>query len=85
MIRWTFYFDQGNVSSEVHNESDDREIAELVEEASGLIWIPGNPQIYVNLDHTKAITREIVQEQPVVVVSPQQEELKEVAEHAQYV
>lgn len=60
MIRWTFYFDQGSLNCNVTNEDSDREIEKIVSECSGIVWIPGHPESYVNLDHVKAITREIV-------------------------
>lgn len=63
MIRWTFFFDNGSVSSNVDDEENDSIIDELIHE-DGLIRLPGNPEAYVNMKLVKAITREEVQEQP---------------------
>lgn len=63
MIRWTFFFDNGSVSSNVDDEENDSMLEELIH-ADGMIRLPGNPEAYVNMKLVKAITREEVQEQP---------------------
>lgn len=57
MIRWTFYFNEGNVTSTINTEEEDKRIAEMINEG-GLLMLTGEPQIMINLVHVKAITRE---------------------------
>lgn len=61
MIKWTFYFDEGNIITEMKNEEEDQHITELVQTKS-IIFIPGDKlDIYVNMQMVKCATREIVQ------------------------
>lgn len=62
MIKWTFFFDTGSVSSNIDTPEHDDELDDLVHE-EGLILLPGKPQVYVNMKMVKAITREEVQDQ----------------------
>ena len=62
MIKWTFFFNDGNVNSIVHNEEEDQRISEWVDDPVGLLYLPGDKfDMYVNIDQCKAIVREIVQ------------------------
>ncbi len=61
MIKWTFFFNDGNVNSIVHNEEEDQRISEWVDDPVGLLYLPGDKfDMYVNIDQCKAIVREIV-------------------------
>jgi ADP-ribose pyrophosphatase YjhB (NUDIX family) len=64
MIKWTFVFDQGNVSSEVKETEEDQRIWGFIEENPfGWLSIPGgNTNIMVNLSLTKCIARELIDE-----------------------
>lgn len=64
MIRWTFYFDEGSVSSEVTNDEEDQRIGDIVNGAdgiSGISWLslPGEQfDMQVNLCKVKCVIRE---------------------------
>lgn len=78
MIKWTFYFEQGNVVSDIRCEEDDLRIAEWVNDPEGLLYIRGsNYDLYINYDHVKAIVREVVEEQ-----AQNPEETPEITEQA---
>jgi hypothetical protein len=65
MIRWTFFFDEGNVKSEVKDDEEDAKIQAFVYEGGkGLLRLPGEKiDILINLHRVKCIAREIVDEE----------------------
>ncbi len=65
MIRWIFFFEEGNVKSDVTDEQEDARIQEFLESnPKGILHLPaGDTDIYVNLDRVKAFSRSIVNEQ----------------------
>ena len=69
MIRWTFYFEEGNIKSDVIEPLEDKRISEFItEQPRGLLFLPGNDvDIYVNLANVKCTVRQAnVVEEPYV-------------------
>lgn len=63
-IRWTFFFDEGNVQSTVEVEEEDLRIANAVENGEGWLELPGEKtDMHVNFKHVKLICREIIDEE----------------------
>jgi len=62
IIRWTFFFEEGNVKTDVDNEEQDEAISQFVEESNpGLLRLPGDEvQIFVNMSRVKCTVRQIV-------------------------
>ena len=66
MRRWTFFFDEGNIKSEVSTDEEHTRISALVkEDPRGMLFLPGdNLDIYVNLSMVKCIASQpLTQEQ----------------------
>lgn len=61
-IRWMFFFDEGNVKSDLTNEQEDKRIEEfLLENGQGMLRLPGDhADILVNLSRVKCISRQEV-------------------------
>jgi hypothetical protein len=63
MIRWTFVFENNNLSVEVRDEAEDKRISDGVETFIDLLLIPTvGKDAYINLKACRAIIREIVDE-----------------------
>lgn len=60
MIRWTFFFEEGNIKSDVKEEAEDVRISEFIlEQPRGLLYLPGEKvDIYLNLAMVKCTVRE---------------------------
>lgn len=65
MIRWIFFFEEGNVKSDVKNEEEDKRIQEFVDaNPKGILQLPAEKcDIYINLDRVKCFARSIVDEE----------------------
>lgn len=65
MIRWTFFFDNENVKSDVTTEEEDCRIADVISNCPGTtLYIPGNnADFYINLKMVKCVLRQIVEEE----------------------
>lgn len=64
MIKWTFFFDEGNVSSTVDKEEEDLRILSLID-TSGIIELPNEKfDLYVNMALVKCTSREVVNAEP---------------------
>lgn len=66
MIRWTFFFEQGSIKSEVTETDEDERIAsDLQHFATGFLKLHGDvTDIYVNLHLVKCVARqELTQDQ----------------------
>lgn len=63
-IQWIFFFDEGQVKSDVNEESEDIRIADfLCEDPTGVIRLPGKEtDLWINLALVKCIARTIVQQ-----------------------
>lgn len=60
MIRWTFFFEEGNIKSDVKEEAEDVRISEFIlQEPRGLLYLPRDKiDIYLNLAMVKCTVRE---------------------------
>lgn len=60
MIRWTFYFEEGNVVSDITEDLEDVRVQKLVD-SIGLFPFK-NPQLdfYINPEKVKLVSRQIV-------------------------
>ncbi len=65
MIRWIFFFEEGNIKSDVSNEEEDNRISDFVDQnPEGTLYLPGDTlDLYVNLNRVKCIARQIVDEE----------------------
>ncbi len=65
MIRWVFYFEEGSVKTETISDEDDVKIRGYVRDnPKGTLLLPNaEMEIWVNLEHVKCITRQIVDEE----------------------
>lgn len=72
MIRWTFFFEEGNIKSDVKEEAEDVRISEFIlEQPRGLLYLPGDKvDIYLNLAMVKCTVRE-ADAQDIVQVAPE--------------
>jgi len=59
LIRWTFFFEEGNVKTDVKEEKEDARIFDFVNDSSSsVLLLPGDgTDLYVNLNHVKCIAR----------------------------
>lgn len=64
MIRWVFFFEEGNVKTDVTKEEEDVRIQEFVDaNPKGILQLPtGKVDIYINLDRVKCFCRSIIDE-----------------------
>ena len=62
MIRWTFFFEEGSVISEVKDEKEDERCLNFLRDFShSWLDIPGtNADLHINLMRVKLISRETV-------------------------
>ncbi len=67
-IRWMFYFDQGHIEAKVENTEEDFYVSKAISKGKdGFVLVQeGKPNIYINLDKVKCITREEILPLPVV-------------------
>lgn len=67
-IQWIFFFDEGNVKSDVTEEVEDVRIADfLFESPTGVLNLPGKEtDLWINLARVKCVARTILkkEEQP---------------------
>ena len=57
MIRWTFFFEEGNINSDVKDEAEDMRIREFLSKQK-LLHLPGDEiDIYVNPAMVKCTVR----------------------------
>lgn len=66
ITRWTFYFDQDNLRSNVKVEAENLRIAQFIQDnPKGLLrlTITNQDDIYVNLDMVKCIACQVVTEE----------------------
>ena len=72
MIRWTFFFEEGNVKSDVKEEKEDERIAEFIDNnRSGWLDLPGDElDIAVNMAHVKCVVRQVVKPEDALELQP---------------
>jgi len=65
MIRWVFFFEEGNVKTDVTKEDEDKRIQEFIDSnPRGTLYLPSEKvDIYINLDRVKCFCRSIVDEE----------------------
>lgn len=65
MIRWTFYFDEGNVQSDTKDDLEDSRIRSFINEKQSSFMSVKNQEmeIYVNMNLVKCITRQEISEE----------------------
>ena len=60
MIKWTFFFNEGNVNSVVTAEEEDMRIMQELD-TQGVLMIPGEKfDLYVNMSLVKCTAREVM-------------------------
>lgn len=64
MIRWTFFFDEGNIKTDIKEIAEDRRIRGTIDtDMNGLLYLPGDQtDIIINLSKVKCFVREELQE-----------------------
>lgn len=61
MIKWTFFFEEGHVSSMIKTQEEDERISSACLNKDGMLSLPGEKMdLFVDLDRVKLISREIV-------------------------
>lgn len=64
MIKWTFFFNEGNLAATVSTEEEDLRILNSLD-STGILEIPNEKyDLYVNLALVKCTAREVVDDQP---------------------
>jgi hypothetical protein len=63
MIRWTFYFDEGSVISDVKDEGEDVRIANYVDGLELFEFKAAEVEFYLNPEKLKLIARQIVSDE----------------------
>jgi hypothetical protein len=72
-IRWTFFFEEGNVCSETVEEKEDKRIQNAVENQikKPIIFFPNKEiAMYVNFTKVKLISRQEINDNPETEPSP---------------
>jgi hypothetical protein len=66
MIKWTFFFDEGNVSTVVNSEEEDLRISEWADSPTEFLHIPNSKfDMYVNPSMVKAFVREMIEQEEI--------------------
>ncbi len=61
VARWTFYFEEGHIASDVSVDCEDERISNCVEIPHGIFKLPGETlDLWVNMDRVKCVSRQEV-------------------------
>lgn len=62
MDKWSFFFDKDNIVSMVKDETENKKIRDMILEGDGILEIPGDKHLFINMAAVKCTVREIVDE-----------------------